>query len=925
LKSNILFSGVETDSTGVKYVKKQLILVIGVLLLGFIFLGASSAANLADPTADDKTAFKSVKNAKASPANIYVNVNTGNDGWDGTSPTYTSGTIGPKKTIKSGISVSNSGGNLNIASGTYKEHQLDVKVSLNILGQAQSNTIVDATQSNYIFHIYSGYTVTMSNLTFQNGKQSSGDDGGGIYNEGTLTLNSCIIQNNAAGNGSSGESGGDGGAIYNKGSLNLANCTLNNNNSGNGHDATPSDYGKSGGNGGAIYNEGTCTLQTCDLHNNHTGSGGEASGIKHGSSGGNGGAIYSTGTLTMNGCTFETNYTGKGGDSHESQSGGNGGYGGALYFTGTKLTITNCTYDSNYAGNGGNASGIEDAKDGGYGGTIYNNGPATMSTSEIKNSHAGTGGSSDESMDAGDGGHGGAIYNTNSLMLSDCTIQKNIAGKGGKGTGELSDAGNAGNGGGIYNTNSLTLDNCQFSDNFSGQGGTSKSDSARAGGDGGALYNTGTMKISGCEIYGNHASGGVIQRHLVGAVGGNGGNGGAIYNSGTANIDTSNIYQNKAGRPGDKSATGGSGGAIYNSGTLSVTQCVMYRNNAGTLGKVNSKNGLGGTLYSNSTKNTVVQFCQIINSRPQTVYLKTASSSTVKLQNNWWGSNTEPKDKITGTASTTSYYTPWLELSISANPSNVNINENSTVTADLITNSNNENTYQKYNMYVPNGIKIIFAAKSGTVKPGLSSTLKGASNTTFTAGSTTGRAMVFAHLDNQNVYATIKIGTSAMIVSKSIDKSHIHVGDTFIISVKLSNIGQDNAKGVVIKIPIHHAFQFISASFNNGTWSYNKSTRNLIWKIKEAKLGDHYLYITLKATKEGHFLLNNSITSETYNPNQNIPSNPLNIYVEGPDTHHQSVNAASNTVGMQNTGAPVAILVLAILIVLGGLSGFKRK
>jgi len=58
--------------------------------------------------------------AAATP--IYVNDTTGDDTWDGTSPTWVSGTIGPKKTIQAGINVVDPGGTVNVAAGTYTEN-----------------------------------------------------------------------------------------------------------------------------------------------------------------------------------------------------------------------------------------------------------------------------------------------------------------------------------------------------------------------------------------------------------------------------------------------------------------------------------------------------------------------------------------------------------------------------------------------------------------------------------------------------------------------------------------------------------------------------------------------------------------------------------------------------------------------------------
>src|SRR5262249_8516942 len=114
----------------------------------------------------------------------------------------------------------------------------DLSSNIQIIGPgADQLTIRRDTGGDYgIFNVASGATVRMSGLTVSNGDTNNG---GGIYNAGTLTVQDCTL------------SGNDvvykGGGICNTGTLTVQNSALLGN--------SASDYG------GGIYNAGTLSVQ----------------------------------------------------------------------------------------------------------------------------------------------------------------------------------------------------------------------------------------------------------------------------------------------------------------------------------------------------------------------------------------------------------------------------------------------------------------------------------------------------------------------------------------------------------------------------------------------------------------------------------------------------------------------------------------
>ncbi|WP_225369739.1 hypothetical protein [Methanobrevibacter arboriphilus] len=165
-----------------------------------------------------------------------------------------------------------------------------------------------------IFNITSTGTLTLINITLINGNAS---DGGAIYNNnGKVTINYCIFENNTA----SSSTNARGGAIYNIGSA--GNLTINNSifNNNNALIATANRQG------GAIYNTNFMNINNSTFTKNTAASGA---------------AIYNAKTSIINNSSFINN---------EASS-----HGGAIFNSQLNniLKISNSTFINNTAPTGG--------------------------------------------------------------------------------------------------------------------------------------------------------------------------------------------------------------------------------------------------------------------------------------------------------------------------------------------------------------------------------------------------------------------------------------------------------------------------------------------------------------------------------------------------------------------------------------------
>jgi CSLREA domain-containing protein len=222
--------------------------------------------------------------------------------------------------------------------------QLVITEGVTILGPGARFLKISAFTQTRVFFVSGSGATTLTGLTIADGRLdnfNAGDsDGGGIYNQSTLTLVDCTVDFNRAVGGSAfmaGQNGGSGrgGGIFNAGALTLTRCTLKNNGATGGFGASnppPPLTLTTGGTGGdargaGVYNDAAASLviSNCTFAGNSASAAGGGSG-SFGGNGGNGlgGAIFNLGTLDVSGSTFSGN-TGDGGPGGAGTSSFNNG------------------------------------------------------------------------------------------------------------------------------------------------------------------------------------------------------------------------------------------------------------------------------------------------------------------------------------------------------------------------------------------------------------------------------------------------------------------------------------------------------------------------------------------------------------------------------------------------------------------------
>jgi hypothetical protein len=336
--------------------------------------------------------------------------------------------------------------------------ELTVSDDLKITGLGAENLTISGNGLSRVFSVDASAAAHISHVTVSDGQAAKG---GGIYNLGTLTLESSAIKNNAAISPDITRGGG----IFNGGNLSIIQSAIRGNSSiGLGFTIE--------GEAGGIHNQGTLEIFDSVVENNFARRGGgglinapgAAARILGTTFSGNAcenfnaGAIGNSGTLEVIESLFFGNTAGSAGgaifsdgpaDISDSEFTGNSAFlwGGGIYNRGSTLTLRNSELSNNsisrFGGAIANAFGgimeIDDSTLSGNfaareGGAIEN----FVATLRITNSTI-SGNSSED---------GGAIWNRGALTLLNVSLAMNRADTDGNGLGL---------GGGIYNEFSTPL------------------------------------------------------------------------------------------------------------------------------------------------------------------------------------------------------------------------------------------------------------------------------------------------------------------------------------------------------------------------------------------------------------------------------------------------------------------------------------
>ncbi|HEX3013642.1 MAG TPA: Ig-like domain repeat protein, partial [Methanobacterium sp.] len=187
----------------------------------------------------------------------------------------------------------------------------------------------------------------------------------------------------------------------------------------------------------------------------------------------------------------------------------------------------------------------------------------------------------------------------------------------------------------------------------------------------------------------------------------------------------------------------------------------------------------------------------------------------------------------------------------------------------------------------------------------------------------TGDTEYLASNDN----GTLKVNQSSVYVLTTASKTNPTVGETITLNFKLGNNGPDPADDVVFTYVIPDGMEFVSLETEPGypEAAYNPETRTITWNLGTVPKLDPWLKLNVKVLKSGIFNVNPAVITSVYDPALGSNIQFVTVNAVQAASAASTVTSTTRSIGMQETGLPIPLLVLAILMVLGGSLVPKRK
>ncbi|AUB54933.1 hypothetical protein BK007_02115 [Methanobacterium subterraneum] len=798
------------------------------------------------------------------------------------------------------------------------------------------------------------------------GTGGSGGNGGAIYNTGTTTITDSQINENTAGDGGSGADGSDG--------------LLSNGYTGH--------NGGVGGSGGAIYNTNHLEIYGTEISDNKAGDGGEGGNGGNsgelglvpytggnggqGGEGGNGGGIFNSNYLLITESTVTSNRSGNGGtggtggqgsdrwryyvpfhwvyvpsgNGGNGAAGGNSGSGAGIYHSGTYLEVTSNNLIDNQIGTPGNGGtgGLKGSGDGGSngnpgtagnigtGGAIYATTTVTSSINynRILNNTLPDIASNGVSVNAENNWWGTNFDGTNPLtagrvselvdadpwiilrLIVPSPIYNGIPVQF---IGDLTQKSD-GNpvGGNIpddvqadFTATRGTLDTPQYT--IDGQAPTTYSPTSSGMATFTVTVDDQTVTVNQNvepravldftkSVSDNHPNYGDMIHFII-----------TVQNSGPDTATDVNVtdllpvglvYQSHTATAGSYDhATG-----LWNIGSLTTSMGGVY------LDILVLVNGTG--LFNNTATLIQSTYPQDEVDRSATLNVDPAAMISITKTDNTTDHEANVGDEVT--------FTITAHNAGPDNATNVVITDVLPLGLDFVSASDGGTydalsrtiTWSAFNLnYGAPDVVRTFIAEVNAIMAGNATGIINTANATFTEYPST------ASSNGTAIYVPL----TDLYINSWASKNNPYVGETITLTFKLGNNGPDTARNVVFTLPIPEGMEFVDVSVDQGTATYDPVSRTITWILGDVEVGDPTAWVKVKVLSAGTFVFRPSITTDTYDPNMESNIQPVTINAQ--TVHGEVVNG--QTVGMQSTGIPIAQLLLAVLMVLGGLYAAKRQ